>query len=64
MRRGFSSFVFRLRYLLKFEEGQSMVEYALLSSIVTLGFVALFKNIAAELVVLYTGILTKIAAIF
>lgn len=61
MRRGFLRFVFRLQCLIRREEGQSMIEYGLLASLITLGFVALFKNIGADLVTLFTAISTKIS---
>jgi Flp pilus assembly pilin Flp len=60
MRRGFSKLVFRLHCLIAQEEGQTMIEYGLLASLITLGFVALFKNIGAELVTLFTAISSKI----
>lgn len=60
MRRRLSRLVFRLQCLLRWEEGQTMVEYALLASLITLGFVALFDNIGSGLIVVYSGVSTKI----
>jgi len=63
MRPRLFKLVFKLRRRLAQDEGQTMIEYALLSALITLGFVALFNNIGNGIVDVYTSISSKIATL-
>jgi pilus assembly protein Flp/PilA len=62
MWQGYSRLVFRLHCLMTREEGQDLVEYALLVALIALGAAASMKTLAGAISTQFTTISTKFAS--
>jgi Flp pilus assembly pilin Flp len=56
-------YCFRLRSLIEGEEGQDLIEYALVSAIIALGCITLLKTTSTNLQSVFTFINTKLATV-
>jgi Flp pilus assembly pilin Flp len=64
MRPEFWKLVFRLQYLMNQEDGQSLIEYALLVSMLSLAAIAAMTNVATGIANVFDKMSSTLAGIF